>query len=155
MSDQPLNITVNLTDVTTTVPLIADGTMAKVRLKNISQTERDGSPIIKWELSLLEPAPTTDGMQVQAGFPLFINFDVSREFLVQKMARFVDGFLGTGDAHNRKGKPARPALNSETVHRMIGAEAFAKIIVARSAKSDYVGNDVSSLTYPGDLEAAA
>jgi hypothetical protein len=155
MSDQPLNININLADVTTTVPLIADGSMCRVRLKNVSQVERDGNPIIKWELSLVEPAPTVDGLQVQPGFPLFIHFDVSHEFLVQKMARFVDGFLGTGDANNRKGKPVRPSLNSETVHRMIGAEAIAKITVTKSKKSDYVGNDVSSLTYPSDLEAAA
>jgi hypothetical protein len=155
MSDnQPLNINVNLADVTTTVPLIVDGTMAKVRLKNISQTERDGNPVIKWEFTLAEPAPTTDGLQVQPGFPLFANFDVSREFLVQKMARFVDGLLGTGDANNKKGKPARPALNAETVSRMIGAEAVAKITLVKSTKSDYVGNDIATMTHVDDLVPA-
>lgn len=154
MSDQPLNINVPTDTATTAIPLIADGTLAHVRLKNISQTERDGNPIVKWELTLVEPAPTTDGYEVQAGFPLFINFDPSKDFLVQKMARFVDGFLGTGDANNKKGKPPRPALNAETVSRMIGSEGWAKVTVQKS-KSGYVGNDISSITYPADLAAAA
>jgi hypothetical protein len=155
MSDnQPLNINVNLADVTTTVPLIVDGTMAKVRLKNISQTERDGNPVIKWELTLSEPAPTTDGLQVQPGFPLFISFDISHEFLVQKMARFVDAFLGTGDVGNKKGKPARPQLNADTVTRMLGSEAIAKISVQKSKKSDYVGNDIATMTHVDDLVPA-
>jgi hypothetical protein len=155
MSDtQPLSISLNLSDISTTVPLIADGTMAKVRLKNISQTERDGNPVIKWEFTLAEPALTTEGDQVRAGFPLFTTFDTSHEFLMQKMARFVDGFLGTGDANNKKGKARRPTFNAEVVSQMIGSEAMAKITVMKSKKSDYVGNDIATLTYLGDLEPA-
>jgi hypothetical protein len=155
MSDnQPLNISVNLSDVTTTVPLIVDGTMVKVRLKNISQTEREGNPVIKWEFTLSEPAPTTDGLQVQPGFPLFVNFNISHEFLVQKMARFMDAFLGTGDANNKKGKPPRPQLNAETVTRMLGTEAIARISVQKSKKSDYEGNDIATMTHLEDLVAA-
>jgi hypothetical protein len=155
MSDnQPLNISVNLSDVTTTIPLIVDGTMARVRLKNISQTEREGNPVIKWEFTLSEPAPTTDGLQVQPGFPLFVSFNISHEFLVQKMARFMDAFLGTGDANNKKGKPPRPQLNAETVTRMLGAEAVARISVQKSKKSDYEGNDIATMTHVDDLVAA-
>jgi hypothetical protein len=156
MSDnQPLSININLTDVSTEVPLIVDGTMAKVRLRNVSQTERDGNPVIKWEFTLAEPAPTTQGDQVRAGFPLFVTFDTSHEFLMQKMARFVDAFLGTGDANNRKGKPPRPQFNADVVSQMIGTEAMAKITVMKSKKSDYVGNDIASMTWLGDLAAAA
>jgi hypothetical protein len=156
MSDQPLNITVNTTDIATALPLIVDGTQAKVRLKNISQLERDsGQLVIKWEFALVDPAPTVDGAQVQAGFPLFVNFDVSRDFLLRKMATFIDGILGTGDINNRKGKPSRPALGPESVSQMLGGEAIAKIVVVKSTKSDYVGNDIDKLTYPGDLAAAA
>jgi hypothetical protein len=156
MSDnQPLSISLNLTDISTAVPLIADGTMARVRLKNISQTERDGNPVIKWEFSLAEPAQTTEGDQVRAGFPLFVTFDTSHEFLMQKMARFVDAFMGTGDPNNKKGKPPRPQFNADTVSQMIGTEAMAKITVMKSKKSDYVGNDISTITYLGDLEPAA
>jgi hypothetical protein len=38
---------------------------------------------------------------------------------------------------------------------MIGTEAMAKITVIKSKKSDYVGNDIATLTYLGDLEPAA
>jgi len=148
---QPLNITINLKDVTTALPLILDGTTARVRVKNISQTERDGIPIVKWELVLTEPAPTVDGLQANPGFPLFINFDTSQEWLLQKMAKFIDGFLGTGDRGNKKGKPERPDLDARVAADLIGKEAVAKISVQKSKKTDYVGNDISSLTFPGDL----
>lgn len=155
MSDnQPLNISLDLTKVVTALPLIADGTMAKVRLKNITQNERDGNTILRWELVLVDPTNTVDGTQVQPGFPLFINFDLSLEFLVQKMTRFVDGFLGTGDIGNKKNKPERPQFNPELAADMIGREAIAKIVIVKSKKSDYVGNDIQTLTFPGDLNMA-
>ena len=88
--------------------------------------------MIKWEFTLVEPALTTEGDQVRAGFPLFASFDTSQEFLMQKMARFVDGFLGTGDANNKKGKPRRPQFNAHVVSQMIGTEAMAKIAVIKS-----------------------
>lgn len=155
MSDNsPLNIDVDLSNISTTIPLIADNTTAKVRLKNISQTERDGTPIIRWELVLADPAPTQEGGTVQPGFPLFVNFDTSQDWLMQKLSRFVDGFLGTGDKGNHKGKPERPRLNAGTVAAMLGKEAYAKIVVQRSKKTDYVGNDITAVIYPGDFVTA-
>jgi hypothetical protein len=147
----PLNINIDLSNVVTTIPLVADNTQAKVRLKNVTQNDRDGTPIIRWELVLTEPAPTADGGEVKPGFPLYVNFDTSQDWLMQKMSRFVDGLLGTGDKGNTKGKPARPPFNSETVSQMLGREGVARIIVTRSKKSDYVGNDVATLTFPNDL----
>jgi hypothetical protein len=148
---QPLNISLDLSKIKTTIPLIMDGTMARVRLKDVSQGDRDGHTVIKWEFILVEPTTTTEGGNVGPGFPLFVNFDLSQEWLQQKMAKFVDGLLGTGDEDNRKGKPIRPQFDSELVARMIGTEGIAKIIVTRSKKTDYVGNDIASLTYPQDL----
>lgn len=148
---QPLNISLDLSKVKTTVPLIADGHMTRVRLKDITQQDRDGATIIKWEFALVDPAPTTDGATVNAGFPMFVNFDLSHEFLVQKMSRFVDGLLGTGDVDNKKGKPPRPQFDAQLASQMIGTEGIAKVIVTRSKKSDYVGNDIQTLTFPGDL----
>jgi hypothetical protein len=148
---QPLNITINLKEVTTALPLIVDGTAAHVRVKNISQVDRDGAVIVKWELVLTEPAPTVDGAQANAGFPLFINFDTSQEWMLQKMAKFIDGFLGTGDRGNKKGKPERPDLDARVAADLIGKESLAKIVIQKSKKTDYVGNDISSLTYPADL----
>jgi AP2 domain. len=152
MDTQPLNTTLDLSQIQTTVPLIADGATPKVRLKNITQGDRDGSVVIKWEFVLVDPAPAQDGTQVRAGFPLFTTFDISRDFLVEKMTRFMDALLGTGDANNRKGRPARPRFNSETVSQMLGAEAYARITVSRSKKSDYVANDIGSLIHKEDYE---
>jgi hypothetical protein len=156
MSTTELPLTVNLPlDTTRTIlPLIADGTLAHVRLKNVSQGEREGNAILKWEMTLIDPAPGDDGHEIQAGFPLFINFDVSKEFLVQKMARFVDGFLGTGDANNRKGKPPRPAFNADTVSRMLGAEGYAKVTIRRGT-GDFIANDITSIIHPADLTTPA
>ena len=155
MSDnQPLNIDIDLGGISTAAPLIADNTTVKVRLQNITQSERDGTPIIKWEFRLTEPAPTQDGGKVPAGYPVYVNFDTSLDFLMQKMSRFVDGFLGTGDRGNTKGKPERPRLNAETVSQMLGKEGYARISIQRSKKSDYVGNDVTTVINPADFATA-
>jgi len=151
METSPLNITINLKEVTTALPLIVDGTTARVRVKNISQQDRDGVVLVKWEIVLTEPAPTVEGNHANPGFPLFINFDTSQEWMLQKMAKFIDGFLGTGDRGNKRGKPERPDLDAHVAADLIGKESLAKIVIQKSKKTDYVGNDIGSLTFPGDL----
>ena len=151
METHPLNITIDLKNVTTALPLIVDGTTTRVRVKNISQQDRDGVILVKWEIVLTEPAPTVEGNQANPGFPLFINFDTSQDWMLQKMAKFIDGFLGTGDRGNKKGKPERPDLDAHTAANLIGKESLAKIVIQKSKKTDYVGNDISTLTFPGDL----
>lgn len=146
MSDNPLTIDLDLSGVSTTVPLVSE-TTARVRVQDITEVERDGHATIKWKLTLQEPCPTEDGGTVSVGFPLFVNFDPQYEWTKQKIAKFIDGFLGTGDHNNKQGKPARPRFNAETVSRLIGAEARAKIVVRKSPKSDYVGNEVTAI-YP-------
>jgi hypothetical protein len=146
-NDNPLDIDIDLSDVSTTIPLIADNTRVKVRLNNISKGERDGNTIVKWDMILSEPAPTEDGQTVGPGFHLFTNFDMSQDWLKEKMARFIDGFLGTGDRGNKKGKPERPRFNAAAVGSLIGAEAIAKVVVQRSRKTDFVGNEVVSVTH--------
>jgi hypothetical protein len=152
METSPLNINLDLSQIVTTIPLIADGQTALVRLKNITQGDRDGVIILKWEFVLVNPAQSQEGAEVRAGFPLFTNFYMDQEWLVQKMTRFMDALLGTGDAHNSKGRPARPRFNAETVSQMLGAEAYARITVSRSKKSDYVANDIASLVHKEDYE---
>lgn len=152
MDTQPLNINLDLSQVVTTVPLIADGQTPLVRLKNISQGDRDGNVVIKWEFALVEPALAQDGTEVRPGFPLFATFDISHDFLVQRMTRFMDAILGTGDASNAKGRPARPRFNAETVSQMLGAEVYARIVVTKSKKSDYVANDIAGLINKEDFE---
>jgi hypothetical protein len=143
---EPLDIDLDLSDVKTTIPLIQDTTV-KVRVKDITQTDRDGNKGVRWELSLQEPATTADGLSVNVGFPLYVHFDPAQAWMLQKMSRFIDGFLGTGDAGNKKGLPARPRFNSECVRRLIGTEGIAKVVIQKSKKTDYVGNDVTTITH--------
>lgn len=151
-TQQPLSISVDLSTVKTTPPLIADNTLATVRLSSITEVQRDsGVLVLKWEFHLADDVKTEDGGKLNAGFPLFVNFDLSRDFLLVKMARFVDGLLGTGDKGNRRGKAARPDFNQELVEQLIGRAAVAKIIITKSKSSDYVGNDIASLSFPDDL----
>jgi hypothetical protein len=152
MDTQPLNINLDLSQVVTTIPLIADGQTPLVRLKSITQGDRDGVVVLKWEFILVTPAQTQEGTEVRPGFPLFVNFALDQDWLVQKMTRFMDALLGTGDTNNNKGRPARPRFNAETAAQMLGGEAYARVIVTRSKKSDYVGNDVASLIHKDDYE---
>lgn len=151
MSDNsPLNIHLDLSKVKTALPLIQE-CMTKVRLQDVTESQRDGATVIKMEFHLSDGAQTEDGGQVNAGFPLFVNFDTSQVWLQQKLAKFIDGLLGTGDENNRKGRPTRPDFGPELLPDLIGREAIGKIIISRSKKSDYVGNDIASLTYLGDI----
>jgi hypothetical protein len=54
-----------------------------------------------------QPALTT-GRSSPCRFPLFTTFDTSHEFLMQKMARFVDGFPAPETPTTRRAKPAGP-----------------------------------------------
>jgi hypothetical protein len=151
MSDnQPLNIHLDLSKIKTALPLIQE-CMTKVRLEDITENQRDGATIVKMEFHLTEGAPSEDGSRVNAGFPIFVNFDTSQVWLQQKLAKFIDGLLGTGDEGNKKGKPARPDFGPELLPDLIGREAIAKVVITRSKKSDYVGNDITSLTFLGDV----
>lgn len=159
MSSGPLSISLNLNSIKTSVPVISDGHNCRCRLVNITQAEGDKGASLKFEYHLLDPAPTTDGGQVKPGFPLFENvtlYDKNTptgqipEWASQKIAKRIDGFLGTGDKENKKGKPERPDLNSETVAAMVGKEAFIKV---KAKTGEYEGNDIVSVTFPGDLQA--
>lgn len=156
----PLSINLDTTKIKTTIPVISDNHTCKVRLANITQATKAGAgDYLKFEYHLLDPAPTTDGGQVKPGFPLFENvtlYDKNSapgevpEWAIQKISKRIDGFLGTGDEGNKKGKPARPPFNAETVAAMIGKEAYAKV---KAKSGEYEGNDVVSITFPGDLNS--
>jgi hypothetical protein len=141
----PLDIDLDLSGVTTTTPLLQDATV-RVKVKSIIATERDGNKGVRWDLALQEPAQTTDGGTVNPGFVLYVHFDPSQDWMKVKLSRFIDGFLGTGDVGNKKGKPDRPRFNRDCVTRLINAEGLAKVVIRENKKTDYVGNDVTSIT---------
>lgn len=156
-NEAPLSINLDLGSVKTSVPIIVDGTMVKVRLKNISQQQTEKGQSTKWEYTLVDPAPTIDGGQVQPGFPIFENIQLyakpdakNPNWFVEKIARRIDGLLGTGDEGNKKGKPSRPAFNGETVAMLIGKETLLKLKVKTG---EYEGNEIDKGYFPGDLAA--
>lgn len=160
MSNGPLNISLSIAAVKTTIPVIVDGHMVKAKLKDISQTTNEKGDSLKFEWNLVDPAPTTEGGQVQPGFPIFENvtlYDKNTEagavpsWALEKISKRVDAVLGTGDEGNKKNKPVRPEFNGETVASMIGREAVLKL---KAKTGDYTGNDVSAVYFPGDLAGA-
>jgi hypothetical protein len=155
-NEAPLSISLSLNEVKTSIPIVADGTMVKARLKNISQqvVENKGNST-KWEYTLVDPAPTVEGGTVEPGFPVFENIQLyakadakNPHWFVEKIARRIDGLLGTGDRGNKKGKPERPEFNAETVAMLIGKEVILKLKVKTG---EYEGNEIDKAIFPGDL----
>jgi len=158
MNEAPLSISLALSEVKTSIPIIANDTMVKARLKNISQQVVEGKGnSTKWEYTLVDPAPTVDGLTVAPGFPIFENIQLyakpdakNPHWFVEKISRRIDGLLGTGDKGNKKGKPDRPDFNAETVAMLIGKEVILKLKVKTG---EYEGNEIDKVFFPGDIAA--
>jgi hypothetical protein len=118
--------------------------------------------MLKFEYDLVEPAPTADGGTIQPGqmgakmFENIALFDKNTpagtvpQWALERIAKRQDALLGTGDANNKKGKPARPAFGPEAVEQMIGKELVAKMKVRTG---DYTGNEFDQVYFPGDIAA--
>lgn len=147
-----------MTGQKTAVPMIADGHYCRVRLAKITQTEKDGKPSTKWEFQTVEPTPSTEGTTINPNFPIFENIPLYDKeggkgtpgWWKVKIAKNMDALLGTGDVDNKKGKPPRPTFDAGTVANLIGKEAVAKMKVVTG---DFDGNNIASLTFPGDISA--
>lgn len=161
MAEQaPVSISMDLSKHSTTVPVICDGRIVKVRIANITQSANEKGQLLKFEYHLLEPAPTTEGKQVNAGFPIFENITLYGgdtppgqipEFAMTKISKRIDAALGTGDEGNKKGRPARPAFNGELVPVLIGKELYLQV---KAKTGDYEGNDITKVFNPADVPAA-
>lgn len=157
----PLSIDLNMEGVKTAVPMIADGSLVKLKLANLTQTSNDKGTTLKWEFDLVDPAPNTDGGQILPGalgskvfetIPLYAKPDAKDpKWFLSKIAKRLDALLGTGDAGNSKGKPARPSLNPQTVTALIGQTMIAKISVRTG---EYTGNEIKEAYFPGDVAGA-
>lgn len=156
----PVSISMDLSTVKTTVPVIANDRWVKVRLANLSQQANEKGQMLKFEYHLLEPAPTIDGATVNPGFPLFENITLYSkdtppgeipEFAKTKICKRIDAMLGTGDPENKKGRPVRPAFNAGLVPTLIGKELYLQV----TAKTgDYEGNDIKQVRAIADMPAA-
>jgi hypothetical protein len=160
MDNQPLDISVNLTDTKTAIPMVQDGAVVELRLKNLGQVTTEKGKTLKFEYDLVNPAPDTDGGTINPGAmgsKIFENIQLyakpdakDPKWFEKRIATRIDALLGTGDKDNKKNKPARPDLNSQLVPNLIGKTLVAKM---RVRTGEYTGNEIASVTFPGDIAA--
>lgn len=168
-----LNVNFNLSEAKTAIPLVADGHKCKVRFAGCKgRTNPEKGDSLSLENHLLEKAPTTDAGVVEPGFPLFDSIylydknTAAGEFpprAITKISKYLDGFLGTGDPGNKKGKPARPNIfeglpatatvediAAKITEALISREAYAQVKVKTG---DFEGNEIVKIIHPSDLNA--
>lgn len=161
MDTQPLDISLNLSGTKTAIPMIADGTMVRLRLVSLSQIKGEKGNSLRFEYDLVEPAPDTEGGTINPGAfgsKIFENIAMYAKpdakdprWFEKNIAQRIDGLLGTGDAGNKKNKPTRPNLTAELVPQLIGKELVAKMKVQQD--DNFTGNRIQNVTFPGDIAA--
>jgi len=161
MDKEPLSISLNLSGTKTAIPMVADGTMVKLRLVSLSQIKGDKGNSLNFEYTLVDPAPDNEGGMINPGafgstiferVALYAKPDAKDpKWYESVISKRIDALLGTGDAGNKKGKPTRPDLSAELVPQLIGKELVAKMQVQND--DSFVGNRIRSVTFPGDIAA--
>lgn len=159
-NEGPLDITLNISQAKTAVPMVADGHMCRWRLQKLSSVKGEKGAQLKWEYHLIDPAPDSEGGQITPGafgsiffenIALYAKPDAKDpKWFEKRIASRVDALLGTGDIGNKKNKPVRPDLTAETVSNLIGKELVAKMKVRTG---DFIGNEFGSVYFPGDIAA--
>lgn len=163
MADQntgPLDISIDLSQTRTAVPMVQDGHLCRWRLVNVTGAQTDKGKSTKWEYDLVEPAPNTEGGTInpgEMGGKFFENIQLyakpdakDPKWFEKKIATRVDALLGTGDTGNASGKPGRPVFNGELIPQLIDKELVAKMAVKTG---DYTGNEFKTVYFPGDIKA--
>lgn len=156
----PLDISLDLSNTKTAIPLIADGQYVELRLVKLSMESNDKGKSTKWEYDLVKPAPDTEGGTIVPGgmgskqfenIQLYAKPDAKDpKWFEKKIATRMDALLGTGEAGNKKGKPTRPNFDTSAVEQMIGKTLVAKMKVKTG---EYVGNEFATVTFPSDIAA--
>lgn len=159
----PLNISIPTDQAKTSIPMFVEKTYIKVRFGKVQQDTIEGKgDTIKFEFDLVDPAPNQDGGTILPGqlgskvFKTVYLYGKDGVEAAQKRAgtdvgKILDGFLGTADVDNKKGKPARPAFGPELVPSLIGQISFLQM---RNPTGDRTQQDISSFTFPGDVAGA-
>jgi len=169
MSNGPLSTAFNLSGVSTARPVIADGHLCKARFAGVKLVPNDKGNMLSWEFHLLDPAPSSEGKQINPGFSLnnrvfLYGKDVAPgeipERAIAQICRMTDAILGTGDPDNKKGKPVRPDFSAgsleETVAKMNEAMLAKEVYFTVKVKNDEqygAQNEIAKFTFPGDLNA--
>ena len=160
--NQPLSISLDTVGARTSVPLIANGQYCEFRLTELNQITVEGKgDATKWKFELVKPTVTTDGRPLSPGefgatqfvtIQLYAKPDAKNPtWFVEKIAKYQDALLGTGDANNSKGKPARPAFNADCVAQMLGKTLIAKVGVRTYEGND--SNEFTTVSFPADVSA--
>lgn len=162
----PLNLSLDTQTAKTSVPKFLEGIHVKMRLTAINQDTVEGKgQVIKFAYELVDPAPQQDsqepllpgafGSKVFDSVQLYDKNtkpgDPAPSWSINKICARQDGFLGTGDEGNKKGKPTRPKFDAECVSKMLGQVAFFKF---KNKTGDYDGQDIASITHPSDVQGA-
>lgn len=160
MDNEPLSVSLNLSDTKTAIPMVKDGELVVLRLTNLSVTTAEKGKTLKFEYDLVNPAPDTDGGTINPGamgskffdnIQLYAKPDAKDpKWYEKKISTRIDALLGTGDKDNKKGKPQRPDLTPQLVPQLIGKTLVAKM---RVRVGDYTGNEIANVTFPGDIAA--
>lgn len=161
----PLNLTLNTAEVKTQVPKFVEKTYVKVRFAKLEQEEvPNKGTVLKFQYELVDPTPDQDGQTIlpgQMGSKIFDSVqlydkntkagDPAPKWAMEKIGKRLDGFLGTGDKGNTKGKPDRPDLSPEVAAQLIGQLAF---MTFKNKTGDYDGQDIADIKFPGDMPNA-
>jgi hypothetical protein len=168
---EPLSTNFDLSQAKTVVPLIADGHLTRLRLDSLTVETNEKGDAAKFQWKTLEPVPTTDGSQLNPGdfgstifdsIAMYAKADAKNPaWFVSNIAKRIDGLLGTADAGNPKGKPARPSVNlapgqSRAAIEQLAPSLVGKEIVAKmKVRTDDYGtkNEIGQIHFPGDLAA--
>lgn len=164
MSNGPLNINLDMSDVKTAVPIIADGHLTRWRLEKVTakEVENKGNSV-QFEYKLVQPAPTTDDGVIHPGdfgstffetIQLYAKPDAKDpKWFLKKIATRVDALIGTADKGNKAGKPERPVgFDANVIAQLIGKELIAQMKVRTG---DFNGNEFNKVFFPPDLEKQA
>lgn len=142
------------------MPLIADDSTVQIRFKTVKENKTEKGTVLVFEYTTSAPCQSSEGGTINPGFPLFERvqlYDKNTaagevpDWAMKRICNRIDGFMGTADPENKKGKPARPNFSPQLIAEMVGREAFARVKVR--VTPDYTGNDIVSLSYPGDVAA--
>lgn len=160
----PLSISLSTSATKTAVPTIPADVLVPWRLEDIGLDSGEKGQTLKFKFSLTQPVATTDDGKLLSpgdfGSNFFLNIALyakpdakDPKWFEKKIAEVQDALLGTGDAGNAKGKPARPDFNNESAATMIGRVLVAKMRI----KPDEFGggNEFGRLYFPPDLEPKA
>lgn len=167
----PLSNILSTATAKTSVPLIADGQYCGFRLTELTLVDGEKGKTAKFKYELTSPTITTDNTPLLPGefgsiqfvnVPCYAKPDAKDPgWFVKRISSYVDALLGTGDAHNPKGKPARPEffdmaaaqqnvlqLDQSTVSALLGKELIAKMKVRTG---EYEGNEFAAVFHPADV----